>query len=1271
MIARLLTALIATFAVSLSASLAASPGTEPGLLFRLSGDMGPVADFAANGVPEPTFCSEVSGIPDGAFGKALRCGDLQKLAYLAPGNIYAQRGTLSFFWRTREPVGPTEFPVFRVGYGDHSSWDMVWLRIDYNGHGFDAFVTDASLARVRVSASLVPFPAPDRWVHLALTWDERLGIRFFVGGKLVAENLTPALLDAALDQFGPHSRIISPYQVQSDYNFVRGGDLDELRIYDHALSDAEIALLSEGKGVSTASAAQARTLDDESVRREWWWRFGWNRPDDPPPALTAPRVSVRKVEILEAYDLKRWWWKATDGIRETTWPGVYNRSRLPGRNDYFKLPDWDCYSLSGRAITFELPKEPWNHVEIGGAADGRLLLVRERSAETSGRLLAERPDGQEKTVHRLPKPVSGGFLRFENNKQETPIGELGVYLVTAGSEPQGHSRMAFRLAQGDPQSASSLASLWRFVTGRHPADERALLIGYPASASVSGAEPAVAPVAGGTLPFVNVLLPDLWADTTDGLDGLAIDLPALRMPPTHGSLLPLNIQVKDPLWPMRNLCDFTFSLEQGKPVTLWLDLRDRLLPKGRGLYLTIAAAGKEFGAATLSGTEVRMIFKPRQDALKEHEEDRFTQARDSYAMLVEERPKGPKYNLWNRFEGDIQDLLRADPEHELGRLYWAAANPAAPKPKTQLSSVPEGVPAWAYRQSQLLREVGRFVDYYIDERQIENGEFGGGISDDTDLTNQWPGVALMGWKPEKLASSVERLLDAAFENGMFTNGLSTIQTDELHSYEEGINAIGEVLLLRHGSPRQFERAMATAKAMERITGVNAAGHRHFRSSYFSGTKMATEGVWGWSKAYNYLILQPSVFVADYNGNSGAKKLLLEMVDGLLAHRHQSENGRWFVASSVHFETDAEARSTRPYLPYGLFFQAWLWTGEERYLAPIRDLLPYSLSQLGPDVLNRLGLRSSWTALAEDGARRSLSPTNLGTGKRGSDPRGASESELFFEWQAKGDLKTLTSLYEAQLVNCLQTEYINTKGSLWIDRVGVPTAELQRSRLGGIALVRNGIVPGHMVSWAFRSPDEPTSLGILTPIALPDRISMTVYNLEKHSVGAELTGWGIDPGVWELEQSVDADQDGKPDAAPEKRSLRWERSGSLSLSFAPRTTTLLEFRLKERGTPYWNRPDLGLDRRDARLAEPGKLMVTVHGLGSVASPVTRIECRSASGKTLGSAEIPRLEAPQDLLPRTVEVAVPLPEGAELNGATVVIDPDARLEETTRLNNKIAL
>ena len=64
-------------------------------------------------------------------------------------------------------------------------------------------------------------------------------------------------------------------------------------------------------------------------------------------------------------------------------------------------------------------------------------------------------------------------------------------------------------------------------------------------------------------------------------------------------------------------------------------------------------------------------------------------------------------------------------------------------------------------------------------------------------------------------------MDAFYEQGMFTNGLSTIQTDELHSYEEGIQVLGQAMLLDYGSPKQLERAMETA-------GSNRADHRRQR-----------------------------------------------------------------------------------------------------------------------------------------------------------------------------------------------------------------------------------------------------------------------------------------------------------------------------------------------------------------------------------------------------------------------------------------------------------
>jgi hypothetical protein len=241
--------------------------SDPGLLFHVSGEHGFAADVAASGDAEPTFVRDVKIIPDGASGNALECAGTQLLAYRAPGNVYAERGTLAFYWRSRDPVGPTAFPIFRVAYSDHSSWDMVWLRIDYNGQrGFDAFVTDVNLARVRVSSSLARFPEPKRWAHLAFSWDETLGVRLYVDGVRVAKRDAVAVLHAGLDQLGPHSRVIGPMQVQSAYNFTRGGDIDEIRIYDRMLSDADVAALAAGRAQVARRVVAAARLESQGRR---------------------------------------------------------------------------------------------------------------------------------------------------------------------------------------------------------------------------------------------------------------------------------------------------------------------------------------------------------------------------------------------------------------------------------------------------------------------------------------------------------------------------------------------------------------------------------------------------------------------------------------------------------------------------------------------------------------------------------------------------------------------------------------------------------------------------------------------------------------------------------------------------------------------------------------------------------------------------------------------------------------------------------------------
>jgi len=73
-----------------------------------------------------------------------------------------------------------------------TGWDFTFLRIDWNGQGFDAFTTDTSLARTRVSWKIDTVLAASDWIHIAFAWDERQGVTLWVNGRRVAEKMAQA-----------------------------------------------------------------------------------------------------------------------------------------------------------------------------------------------------------------------------------------------------------------------------------------------------------------------------------------------------------------------------------------------------------------------------------------------------------------------------------------------------------------------------------------------------------------------------------------------------------------------------------------------------------------------------------------------------------------------------------------------------------------------------------------------------------------------------------------------------------------------------------------------------------------------------------------------------------------------------------------------------------------------------------------------------------------------------------------------------------------------
>jgi hypothetical protein len=281
-----------------------------------------------------------------------------------------------------------------------------------------------------------------------------------------------------------------------------------------------------------------------------------------------------------------------------------------------------------------------------------------------------------------------------------------------------------------------------------------------------------------------------------------------------------------------------------------------------------------------------------------------------------------------------------------------------------------------------------------------------------------------------------------------------------------------------------------------------------------------------------------------------------------------------------------------------------------------------------------------------------------------------ETSQYLTWQLTGDTSFLNKVYAAQIETATDRYFINRQGSLWIDRIYFNSGELQRSRLGGVALTRNNDYPGDAVSWSFEVPANEQSVAILVPVGTPDHIKVIAYNLASHPVKATMTGWEVDPGKWTVTQGTQADDLGGPVKDVSTRTETFERSRGIEITFPPRTTTVLELKLSEAGVPYWSRPDLGISSDDVKL-DHNRMNVTVHSLGAVDAPIAKVVLRDRTGKVVATANTARLQAPLDLLPKTQTVTLPLPAAADWKGGSVSIEMSGSLPEITLMNNRVQL
>ena len=313
--------------------------------------------------------------------------------------------------------------------------------------------------------------------------------------------------------------------------------------------------------------------------------------------------------------------------------------------------------------------------------------------------------------------------------------------------------------------------------------------------------------------------------------------------------------VHDPLDPRLDLVWLDFYVPNPGGFRVKLDFPDEVLLKDSQLWLTlrfdsdVTLTGPQGGAP-----EFWLDFVPREKALPEALAWRKLLLKSFFSLLSEPRPWGA-YQKQSReaFYASSQyakqcpelfmtidqcnaldsadDMVRQCREWIYLKNLEALSDISPPPPP------PEGVPAWAWYPRLAWLEVRRIADWWIKERMVPTGEFGGRVGDDSDLYQQFADLPFFETDgvAAKLMDGAARMAELA-ERENLQNGLNRHTTDSLHAYEEGINHLALMARWFYGEPIYFERCMESARNMEKLTILTEDGRRHFRNKERMGAE---------------------------------------------------------------------------------------------------------------------------------------------------------------------------------------------------------------------------------------------------------------------------------------------------------------------------------------------------------------------------------------------------------------------------------------------------
>jgi len=328
-------------------------------------------------------------------------------------------------------------------------------------------------------------------------------------------------------------------------------------------------------------------------------------------------------------------------------------------------------------------------------------------------------------------------------------------------------------------------------------------------------------------------------------------------------------------------------------------------------------------------------------------------------------------NIWNVPElrdGNLSrarecfEIVRAAfPDNRIARMHLGEPIPWAPCP-----TVP-GAPEWAVLQREGLEKLADIVEWWIDNRMLSNGEFGGGWGDDCEMYRWWAPV-LFAFHDPKIADAQAAFSRAVLSQPHHRRGYTEIFSDVEHTAEDTGDTITPMMHIDPDNAEWSDRAARIMELMETVwTGRNGRGRLQFKSTYFNVERVSDDPYQACDTPRHLAAMQPSLLYWLRTGDERAGRLFTAWMDCWVDAAAREADGKpaGVIPGAIYWPDGALGRddavwwepknNPEPALyrwPTAVnwvtdtLLQTWWMTGNDRYLEPIRSMATIRLDFLG-------------------------------------------------------------------------------------------------------------------------------------------------------------------------------------------------------------------------------------------------------------------------------------------------------------------------------------